>query len=108
MIVTAAYFPPRTEVPDIVEELAEHDERARTAPVIIYGDFNCRMDATDPTRGEQLEEAMEALGYSLVNDKRKHTYFCQNGASTIDLILTRGMQDVQLKLLDQEIWRKYR
>lgn len=56
--MTAADFPPGTVIVDIIEEIAEHEGWSNGAPIILYGDFNRRIDPKDPTGGHQLEEAL--------------------------------------------------
>lgn len=102
-----AYFPPTTEVSDIIQEIAEHNDRMNNSPAVIYGDFNCRIDAKDPIRGLLLEEALNILGFQLLNDKTKLTYHCIGGGSAIDLVFTRDISPVELKICEQEIWRKH-
>lgn len=45
ILVMWVYLPPVTEVTDIVEEMAGHDDRSKRSSAVIYGDFNCRIDS---------------------------------------------------------------
>lgn len=60
----SAYFPPDMEVTDIVEKIAEHGDRTKRSPAVIYGNFNSRIDAKSPISSLHLEESMNVLGTS--------------------------------------------
>ena len=69
-------------------------------PVIIGGDFNCRIDASSASnRGKQLLEFMESLGLTCQNRAEEKTYICSNGGSTIDLIFTNGQSSGPLSTI---------
>ena len=58
-------------------------------PVIVCGDFNCRIDHSNQ-RGVDLLAFFSANDFECLNDPTKGTYVAHNGWSTIDLIFTRN------------------
>ena len=72
-VVVAGYFPPGTEVEEIVEEVGQH-VGGLEGGAIVYGDFNCRLD-NGGERGLRLREAMESMGFTLLNEEGEMTYF---------------------------------
>ena len=99
VIGVAFYFVPNTPVDDIVIEVAEviadlNDD----PPVLLAGDFNCRMDSG--SRGVELCTALHDLNFSMVPNTAK-TYIGHNGESLIDLVFFRAgkKQNLEVKNL---------
>ena len=79
------YFIPHTDVDKIVGCVLEYiSEAASNLPIIICGDFNCRLDFGK--RGLELVDSLMRYGFHLENDPTVTTYVTSNGQSTIDLI----------------------
>jgi exonuclease III len=88
-IVIASYFKPKTEITKIGEQLSEiWQTLPETQKIIIYGDFNCRVDRGN--RGSRLREIIEGQGLYLQNNNQRHTYISHNGSSLIDLVFATG------------------
>ena len=88
--ILAMYFKPQTDVETIIARIMSatsliHPE----VPVIIAGDFNCRIDKA-MQRSKLLVEALEEEGFRLISNAEQTTYFAPNGSSTIDIIFCRG------------------
>ena len=66
-------------------ELHEAVEKVSTKPIVLYGDFNCRIDNND-SREQELTTALSFMNLHLMNDPQERTYISKNGCSTIDLI----------------------
>ena len=84
LYVIAGYFPPQTEVDEIVSDLSESLPLQYGEQILLCGDFNCRLDIYDG-RGSQLVEMLYNLGLVCLSDPKTHTYYAPNGKSTIDL-----------------------
>ena len=84
-----AYFNPKTDIIDIVEELAGCLSKTQTDRhnSIIAGDFNCRLDTTNE-KGDTLVDFMLMNRLHCANDPSVETYIFKNGKSTIDLCFT--------------------
>ena len=96
--ILAAYFQPNETAIDIIDELGQQITWSKTdKPLIIAGDFNCRLDVPNHKIKLVLESLQEGL--FLLNDRNVPTYICHNGKSTIDISLTRGSIKGEIKLI---------
>lgn len=84
-----SYYPPHMEVEEIVEELAESIGKCTndSKHVICAGDYNCDI-SKDSNRTNAFRAGIEDLGLRIENDAGTPTYYCHNGSSTIDLVMT--------------------
>ncbi|XP_018495048.1 uncharacterized protein LOC108864261 [Galendromus occidentalis] len=80
-----AYYKPNTPVAEIIIDIHNIVNKIVTKSVILYGDFNCRIDVED-SRARSLIEAFLLLNLHLLNKSQDTTYIAHNGRSTIDLI----------------------
>lgn len=80
-----AYYNPKTPVAEIVVDLLNAANKVVTKSVIVYGDFNCRLDSQDG-RARDLIEALLLFNLHLINNAQEMTYIAQNGQSAIDLV----------------------
>ena len=86
MNVIVSYFPPDTRIDEILFKLTNALSYFDLGkPTIIGGDFNCRIDNSQP-RGCELIDEMIELGFTCLNEPDVLTYICHNGASTIDFM----------------------
>ena len=85
--VISFYFPPGTEVANVIMEIINVLSRtSQERPTILCGDFNCRTD--QGTRGINLVQALKTVGFILANDLQRPTYISSTGNSAIDLIFS--------------------
>ena len=101
------YFQPETPIEDVINETAEALSKRGEGPVIVAGDFNCRLD-NDSDRGPLLTSALAATGLTLANQADQPTYVCSNGTSTIDLFFTNVPSAVSGLSVEDMIIRKHR
>ena len=101
------YFNPETEVETIIQDTVGVVNEAGPGPVIVAGDFNCRIDKDDE-KGLMLTSAMGALGLELLSERKDPTYFAWNGSSTIDLMFTNNPSAVINFSLEDMVIRKHR
>lgn len=99
-----AYFPPDTgkknepfPVEDIMTHVSEQLALCGSDPVIVVGDFNCRIDSDNDSRGEELIESMELLNLSLTRHHPEKTFRRRldndkEASSTIDLCFSNCHQ----------------
>lgn len=59
-----------------------------TSVIIMGGDFNARLEVAGSHRTKSLLEYCAEEGLWCANDHRVRTFFCQTGASTIDLFFS--------------------
>ena len=91
------YIPPNNhEMINILDyELEKHKE----TPLILLGDFNARHPLWDQNtkkpnkNGKLLADLIDRHNLTIKNDSKK-TYTHPNGQSTIDLVLTRNIENV--------------
>jgi Reverse transcriptase (RNA-dependent DNA polymerase)/Endonuclease-reverse transcriptase len=81
------YLNPSLSLIDVHEIVLEAFCQAQgNTPIVLTGDFNCRMDVSNNEKGISLIEVMSDLNCILCNDPMAKTYICHNGSSTIDLL----------------------
>ena len=84
------YFQPAYNIGNVLNEIENAlDYLEDKHPVIVCGDFNCRIDYSNQ-RGVDLLAFFSANDFECLNDPTKETYVAHNGWSTIDLISTRN------------------
>lgn len=84
----AAYFQPDYREDKIVEELMDALSIVpRREPIVMAGDFNCRIDIKQH-KSNVVTEFMAGEGLTLINKQEEKTYVCYNGSSTIDLVFS--------------------
>lgn len=84
--VVSGYYQPECTVQEIIEDLTEAFNKIENQqPVIVAGDFNCRIDKENQ-KTRMLVNYIVEEGFSLLNNPNEPTYICHNGRSTIDLI----------------------
>lgn len=81
----AAYYSPNTPVAEIVTDINEATLKISTKTVVLYGDFNCRIDS-DQSRGADLTDALLSMNLHLINDTAEMIYVASSGQSAIDLV----------------------
>ncbi|XP_018497357.1 uncharacterized protein LOC108865137 [Galendromus occidentalis] len=95
-----AYFSPNTPVAEIILEVHELIMNQSTTSIVMYGDFNCRIDGREQ-RGVDLSEALGHLNLRLMNDPQEMTYIAHNGRSAIDLIFASDNIAPKVKMITQ-------
>ena len=89
LAVIVAYFRPQSDIEVINEKIGSClDVIPNSAKVILSGDFNCRLDGSH-SRGYDLVDLLQPYDLALLNQPDRHTYFCHNGRSTIDLVFVQ-------------------
>ena len=87
--IITCYFPPNTDVGDIIFDVTEVlSEIDPTRPTLLCGDFNCRTDKGK--RGQTLSSELANLGFHLANNPYQPTYRSGDGRSCIDLTFWNG------------------
>lgn len=79
------YFSPESDIGTILTTVIHATTAAADgeSPVIVMGDFNCRIDGI---RGVRLTDGLVPYGFKLINSKHIPTYIDHHGSSTIDLV----------------------
>ena len=83
------YFKPETPIDTILLNLRPFLESTIDKPLLLAGDFNCRLDKG--VRGTQLSDDLLTLGLTCANTPHLYTYHCPKGQSTIDLIFVKNI-----------------
>lgn len=107
-----AYFPPVTVVDSkrapfpvdaIFESIVTELRCCEDDPVIVAGDFNCRIDGKYSERGTDLMERLKEVGYALSFEPTVPTFYMSNGSGTsiVDLCFS----NIQDKLTGHKVVR---
>jgi hypothetical protein len=105
--IISFYFNPEAKIQRIIQETVEVISEAGPGPIIVAGDFNCRID-NDEEKGLMLTSAFGALGLELLSERKDPTYIAWNGSSTIDLMFTNVSSAVVNFSLKDMVIRKHR
>lgn len=89
--IVAFYLNPTLDEVTVHEVvLNAHAKIPKNVPIIMAGDFNCRVDVDSKGRmfekGKALIKTMSLLNLKLCNSPELKTYISFNGSSTIDLL----------------------
>ena len=105
LTVILFYFIPDTEIAEILITVNQAlGLTVSSKPTILAGDFNSRID-NNLERGRSLNDGLRPLGFVLLNDPNKRTYYSPQGDSTIDLFFLRAPIDVSSTSTTLEIMR---
>ena len=86
IFIIAEFFPPQTDVYEILSDITDAIPSQVNIPSLLYGDFNCRLKITGDI-GSQLLDMLEHLDLHCMSDPTVHTYHAPNGKSVVDLFI---------------------